>query len=186
MIRGKAEPRRPLERQVHRSWPVLRACLRFQHRSMEKSSSLSQKRWLYIKTCSKTRPMYSDERNDPQKAQRLRSLLQKSREGNPKLFLTQLLRSDSHLPQSQRAGSLIPTSQNGRGKCSDSKEKCYMGRWIWPMVPHRGPDLLQQRGQESNTEFSCPIHTTPWMMDIWELPHPTRVASLVWVNSVSW
>ena len=43
--------------------------------------------------------MYSDERDDPQKAQRLRPLLQKSREGNPKLFLTQPLTSDSHLPQ---------------------------------------------------------------------------------------
>lgn len=98
-VRGKAEPRRPLEREVYRSWHVLWACLRFQYRSMEKSSSLSQKRWLYIKACSKTRPVYSDETDDPQKAQRLRPLLQKSREGNPKPFLTQLLMSDSHLPQ---------------------------------------------------------------------------------------
>lgn len=54
--------------------------------------------------------MYSDERTDQsENSQRVGPLLQKSREGNPKITSPQLFRSDSRLPQKvkEQGGELL-------------------------------------------------------------------------------
>lgn len=118
-----------------------------------------------------------------QNSRREGPLLPKSRGGNPKIILPQLLWSDSRLLQRVKEQEAEFSGVRMAEEMTVCKEKHQDRSDPLLQVSHGRPTLLQQWCEENNTEFSCSTQVSGWIMDtsgdcqLLQLrrPHPTRV-----------